>query len=316
MAYERREFPDWSWSHSRNRTFQECPRRYYYHYYGSHNGWEDDADLLSASAYRLKQLTNLPLEMGGAVHDAAAFAVQSARTRGDVPGFDQLYQRVRGVLNQAYMESKDREEWERRPRRRKMFHEFYYDSGLSEANIARSKERISDCLTNLLEAKSFREAVAAPYVEVKEVEGFVTFDVDGSPVHGVPDLVYRLGDDTWTVADWKTGGGDADWEQVAIYALYVQSRHGVDVERIVGRIEWLSQGRTDEHRFTEEELEKTRGRIVDSIGAMRGYLEDVYANMPREMEAFPLIDDTSRCRYCNFYELDREEIASRAQGPF
>ena len=220
------------------------------------------------------------------------------------------------AASHRWIRAKDREEWERRPRYRKMFHEFYYDSGLSDVAIARSRERIGDCLTNLVGSRSFREAVAAPYVEVKEVEGFVTFDIDGSPVHGVPDLVYRLGDDTWTVADWKTGGGEADWDQVAIYALYVQSRHGVDVERIVGRIEWLSQGRADEHRFTEEELAATRDRIVFSIRAMRGYLEDVNANMPREMEAFPLIDDTSRCRHCNFYELDRDEIASRIQGPF
>ena len=49
---------------------------------------------------------------------------------------------------------------------------------------------------------------------------------------------------------------------------------------------------------------------------MRGYLEDVPANMPREREAFPLREDTSVCRFCNFYELDQEEIASRVPGPF
>jgi hypothetical protein len=31
---------DFSWSRSRDNTFQECKRRYYYHYYGSWGGWE------------------------------------------------------------------------------------------------------------------------------------------------------------------------------------------------------------------------------------------------------------------------------------
>ena len=316
MAYERREFPEWSWSYSRRGTFQECPRKYYYHYYGSHNGWEDDADPLTTSAYRLKQLTNLFMETGGAIHSAAAFAVQSARTRDNVPGSDALHDMVRNQLNQAYVESKDRDEWERSPRRRKMFHEFYYDTGLSETAIEQSKERIRDCLTNLVESESFREANAAPYVEVKEVEGFVTFDVEDTRVHAVPDLVYRLGDDTWTVTDWKTGREDVDWEQVGVYALYVQSRHGIEAQKIRGRIEWLAHGSADEHWFSEDELAGTRGRVVDSIAAMRGYLEDPNANMPRELEAFPLREDTSVCRFCNFYELDREEIGSRVPGPF
>ena len=135
MAYERKEFPEWSWSYSRRGTFQECPRKYYYHYYGAHNGWEDDTEPQTAAAYRLKQLTNLHMEMGGAIHSAVAFAVQSARTRDDVPGFDVLHDMVRNQLNQAYMESKDRDAWERSPRRRKMFHEFYSDLGLSETAI-------------------------------------------------------------------------------------------------------------------------------------------------------------------------------------
>ena len=150
MAYERREFPDWSWSHSRRRMFQECPRMYFYQYYGSHNGWDERAPDPVRSAYRLKQLTALPLEMGGAIHSAAAFAVQSARSGGGIPSFDTLHDKVRHDLNRAWKESQDRSAWERAPRRRKMFHEFYYGTGLTEPAIKESRQHIRTCLTNLL----------------------------------------------------------------------------------------------------------------------------------------------------------------------
>ena len=34
---------EFSWSRSRDATFQDCKRKYFYHYYGSWGGWEADA---------------------------------------------------------------------------------------------------------------------------------------------------------------------------------------------------------------------------------------------------------------------------------
>ena len=31
---------EFSWSRSRDGTFQDCRRRYFYHYYGAWGGWE------------------------------------------------------------------------------------------------------------------------------------------------------------------------------------------------------------------------------------------------------------------------------------
>ncbi len=319
MPYERTEYPSWSWSHSRREMFQECPRKYGYQYYASHNGWEDEAPEFARSAYRLKQLTSLPLEIGGAVHAAAAFAIQSARSGGGVPSLDTLRTQVRNTLNRAYTESKDRAEWERWPNRRKMFHEFYYDTGLSDTAIDESKQRIEACLTNLVASESYREAIAAPFVEVKEVENFVTFDLEGTPIHGVPDLLYRLGDDTWTVTDWKSGRESRDpdqLDQLAVYALYLRDRHNVESSNMRVRIEWLESGNATDHTFSDGDLDASRSQILDSMALMQQYLTDPAANSPRDQAAFPLRDDLSMCRYCKFYELDQAEIALQSPGPF
>ena len=162
MPYEFREYPMFSWSHSRRTTFQECPRKYYYHYYASHNGWEATAPEGARLVYRLKNLTSLPLEIGAAIHEAASTAIHAVRSGDNAPTAEMLYSTARNRLNKAWKESQNRPEWERSPKWRRMFHEFYYDTGIGENKIADAKDRIMKCLENLLVSVSFREAIASP----------------------------------------------------------------------------------------------------------------------------------------------------------
>ena len=43
MPAEFGPLPEFSWSQTRRSTFRDCPRMYYWQYYGSWKGWEDDA---------------------------------------------------------------------------------------------------------------------------------------------------------------------------------------------------------------------------------------------------------------------------------
>ena len=317
MPYEFRECPTFSWSHSRRTTFQECPRKYYYHYYASHNGWEATAPEGARLAYRLKNLTSLPLEIGAAIHEAASTAIHAVRSGDKAPTAEMLYSTARNRLNKAWKESQYRPEWERSPKWRRMFHEFYYDTGIGEDKIAGAKDRIMKCLGNLLASVSFREAIASPHCEIKNVEEFATFDIDGTDIHAVPDLVYRRGDGAWMVVDWKSGHAqNENAGQGSVYALYVRQRHGVEAPNIVVRIEQLLHGVSQDHSFTQDDLDGCVQDIRDSISAMKTYLRDPGLNAPVDKAGFSLRSDTTVCRFCNFYELDRDEIASAQDGPF
>ena len=317
MAYERREYPAFSWSHSRRATFRECPRKYYYHYYASHNGWEDTAPESARLAYRLKNLTSLPLEIGAAIHEAASTAIHRARSGASELTAETLYSIARDRLNKAWVESKDWPKWERSPKWRRMFHEFYYDTGIGEDKIADARDQVMKCLGNLLSSVSFQEAVASPTCEVKNVEEFITFNIDGTDIHAVPDLVYRKGDGTWMVVDWKSGyAQDDNAGQALVYALYVHERYGVSPSDIMVRIEQLVHGASQDRSFTQDDLDDCIEDIRDSISAMKTYLSDAGLNAPVEKTGFSLRSDTSVCRFCNFYELDRDEIASIQKGPF
>ena len=189
--------------------------------------------------------------------------------------------------------------------------------GIGETRIAEAKERLHTCLNNLLASTSFREAAAAPFTEVKNVEQFITFNLDDTPVHAVPDLIYRRGDGSWRVVDWKSGDVRRDaGNQAMVYALYLRERHNADRGDIMARIEWLAGGEAEELSIAQSELDRFAAGIRDSVAAMRAYLADAAANAPLAPAAFPLRDDRSLCRYCKFYQLDRDEIADGLDGPF
>ena len=60
---------EFSWSISRDRVFQICPRQYYFNYYGYWGGWESNAPQRVKQIYVLKQLKNRYMWSGAKVHD-------------------------------------------------------------------------------------------------------------------------------------------------------------------------------------------------------------------------------------------------------
>ncbi len=318
MVFEHREHPEFSWSQSRRSTFRSCPRQYYWQYYGSHNGWYDDADETARLAYRLKKLSSFYEFLGGAIHELAADAIKGAR--GDEPPLtaDELFQVGRDKLNRAYAQSKRLKDWKRRPNRITMFHDFYYGTGPSRDMIDRIRDRLRTCTENLLESESYREALQAPFVEVKEVDrGPEFFTFEGYTVWAQPDLLYRTGDGEYHVVDWKTGQTDDTHPlQLRTYGLYVQSRADLEPHAIVGRLEYLLKGSGTTVPLGSSELDAEQREIRDSIAAMQKYVADPSTNAARPKDDFPLKDDTSECRYCKFYELCQDEIEGTVAGPF
>src|SRR2546426_8104551 len=61
---------EFSWSRSRDNTFQECRRRYFYHYYGAWGGWDAGATEDVRRLYILKQLASRQQWAGRVVHEA------------------------------------------------------------------------------------------------------------------------------------------------------------------------------------------------------------------------------------------------------
>lgn len=308
-GYVRREYPQWSWSFSRQQTLLSCPRRYYYNYYGSHNGWESGASAEASLAYRLKKLTNLYLALGDALHKSAFQMVERVVEGRSLPGADVVEEEMRRQLRRVWKSSRDEKDYFlRRPNRVDMLQEFYYQMEISEATLAKINQRLRQVAVALVAVPVWDELGAAG-AEVIASEQFDTFAIDDTPVFAVPDLLYRSPDGRWVIVDWKTGEEVEDnQEQVALYALYVHKKHGIPPEQIGARLEYLNLGSRREFAFTIEDLQRVENEARISIKEMREFLVDPVENIPQPKEAFALTEARGQCPWCNFYELCQKEL--------
>lgn len=309
-GYVRREYPEWSWSFSRDQLFSTCLRRYYYNYYGSHNGWEFQAPKEVALAYRLKKLSNIYLVLGDAVHKSAAEIVERVIKGDGVPQVDQVEEEIRRQLRRVWKSSRDEGDvFLRRPNRVDMLHEFYYGLGISEEVIAKINERATTTAKNLVATDIWSELLTDG-TRLVSYEQFDTFPLGGTPVYAVPDLLYVDAKGQWTIVDWKTGEDtEENREQVALYALYVLRKHGVERSNIVAKLEYLNLGERQEFTFSQAELEAVEQGAMASMEKMRNLLSDPDQNIPLAKEHFPLTSARQYCLWCNFYELCQRELA-------
>src|SRR5204863_471020 len=99
---------DFSWSRSRDGAFQECKRKYYYHYYGAWGGWDAAASEEVRRLYILKQLASRQQWAGRVVHDAVEMALHAFAQGRDIPVepfIADVIERMRGDWSDARLEA-------------------------------------------------------------------------------------------------------------------------------------------------------------------------------------------------------------------
>ena len=102
MTFEIKPYPEFSWSISRQRKLDQCPRGYFYTYYLGWNGWMDDAPTETRVAYRLGKLTSLDALLGQQIDVRARELEAAARAGAVLPEADELETRTREALRQLW----------------------------------------------------------------------------------------------------------------------------------------------------------------------------------------------------------------------
>jgi len=313
MSHEPLPYPDFSWSHSRDRTLVECTRAYYWRFYGSHNGWRADAEPERRLAYALKHLTTLPLVLGTAIHACARDCALATRSRRPRPPFEVLLARVSADLNRTVLGSHHRARFLRDPKRSPMLHEAWYRGRQDGAAVARAVAKARLCLRTLLDAGVWTEIEACPPESLTVVDSPEAFVHGGWAVYAGPDVVYRPGGRQVVILDWKTGDETDAEMQIAVYALYCRKALGLRFRdgEWFGRVVNLASGEDRTIEITRLDLLGAAERIHASVGAMHALLQDPERNEPRAREMFPVVPPERRfaCRECAFFALCEEELA-------
>lgn len=305
-------YPSFSWSHSRDSLFLLCARKYYWQYYGAHNGWLPEAEPEAQHAFVLKHLTALPLVLGTTVHQLAREMALAIRQGKPLPSLEALIRRTRDELNRAVLASYHRSSFIQHPTQHQMLHEIWRDGELDGALVERIRTKMHACLAALHNCSAWDDLRACDPSSILAVDTMGTFVVDGVTIFAAPDLVYSPQPDNVVLIDWKTGSESGVELQLPLCALLVRDSLGIPfAERSwQGRVINLSTGEETWYDLASADLELAEHRIRTSIAAMRGYLIDPVQNAPLPKDAFPLVAPAKRaqCHTCKFYELCAREL--------
>ena len=290
---------EFSWSFSRQQTFESCLRRYYYRYYVFWNGWRADAPPEARSAYRFSKMMSLPMLIGTAVHETIEEVLRSAQ-RGH--RLEDPVNYLRGRLNQRWLDSK-KERWRSQgPKRCPPLYEHYYDLPISKERLARLKDLAISSLENLLASDLYRSMLAAGTENWRSIEALDVLPIGGERAFVSPDFAFDHDGETW-ILDWKTGAPRDDLEfQLLCYALYARDLWQRPADRLRAFDVFLPEVRLHEVEIDDSRLEETRDRLVERMAVMKSVLADPEANRA-EIDQFPGTEDARECEHCFFREM-------------
>jgi hypothetical protein len=307
-----RPFPEFSWSHSRDRSLAECARAYFWRYYGGHNGWLPEAPEEARVAYALKQLTSFPMILGTAIHACARDCALAVRHRAPRPTFDVMLACVSDALNRAVIGSHHRGGFLRDPKRVTMLLDAWHSGRADSSGLVEAMAKARLCLRALETSAVWDDLEGCRPEWITVPDGPEAFVHEGWPVYAGPDLVYRPDERRVVIVDWKTGD-DSDAElQIPLYALYCRTVLGLAFreDEWFGRVVNLSTGEDTTFVIGRYELLRAAERVRASVQAMQTLLADPDRNVPRPREHFPLApaERRQRCPFCPFYTLCEEEF--------
>lgn len=288
---------EFSWSKSRHAKLEECPRQYYYQYYGSWGGWEWDADPAVRELYILKKLTTRPAWAGSTVHDAVKQVLTVLRDGGLPPDLPRVIDATHRRMQAQFRESRDR-----LYRVRKAFGlvEHEYEEPVSDQDWKDNWEAVKACLEAFFGSRWLTLAASLPRERWLPIDELGSFRFEGTKIFAAPDFAYRTADGGAVVVDWKTGQQrESDREQLLGYAMFARDTWDVPLEKLECRVVYLPSAAEDEVRVDAPEVEAFSARMRTSIERMKSLLDDPAENTAR-LDRFPATGDERACRRCPF----------------
>jgi hypothetical protein len=298
---------EFSWSRSRDNLFQECRRKYFYHYYGAWGGWEPDAPDEARRLYVLKQLSSRQQWAGKTVHEAVEWALRALFEGRELPEswlVDETVKRMR----REWKASNDKQYWQS-PKSAALF-EHEYGVAVRPEEWQLLRDHVVRCLRNFYRLDLLADIRQTPRERWIMIEEIRAFDFEGTPVYGAPDFAYWSREERLALVDWKTGNGDPEESgfQLGIYALYAKEVLKVEPQRVDLVLVNLREPKASRIPWDEKLLEEIKERFRLSVRSMKAWLRDPASNLA-VMEDFEKTEDPRLCRRCNFRSACRPELS-------
>jgi hypothetical protein len=253
----------------------------------------------------LKRLSNRFTWGGSVVHSVIRQALHSIRKGADPDG-SALTANARSLMRKDFAASK-RHAY-RTENIRKEFHglvEHEYDEALGDEVWKKNWQNVEAALGWFFSSRwptLARTLDDSAWLEIDEMDFDKShFGLEGVKVFAAPDLAYVDTDGTTHIVDWKTGRSrDSYDDQVVLYALYLQKRYGLPIERMTADLVYLNESCEKSVAVEQAAIADVLRRFAASVHEMRSLLNDAVRNEPRPEEAFEKTDTPAKCGTCPF----------------
>ncbi|HEV8672875.1 MAG TPA: PD-(D/E)XK nuclease family protein [Methylomirabilota bacterium] len=298
-----------SWSRSRGVMFEECRRKYFYHYYGAWGGWAADAPADVRRLYVLKQLTGRQGWAGRVVHEAIEMALKVLHAGRDLPEAWLLDETVRRMRQEWLFSRHGR--YRETPKGPLALFEHEYGIDVPARTWQVLRDHVLRCLRNFHRLPLLAEIRRTPPERWILIEDIRAFDFEGTPVYAAPDFGYWTTDDRLALVDWKTGAPDPEETalQLGCYALYARDILETPPERVDLFEVNLRESAVTVHPWDVARVEAMRARLRLSIRAMKAWLRDPDTNGAM-LDDFERTEELRICRWCNFRAVCRPEFGT------
>jgi len=306
---EKRFTNRFSWSVSRDRVFDECPRKYYFMYYGSWSGWESEADERTRKLYVLKRLSTRATWAGSVVHDCIKQSLQNVSRRIPVLPVDEILDITLDRMRRDFRNSRAGRYWE--DIRSFGLFEHEYALEIPDARWKETAAHVEHCLRTFYASDVWRTLARTDPDDFLEIEEYTEFPIDDERVLMRLDLALRETNHI-VVWDWKTGRREspASRFQMACYAACASQRYGVPVAHVKARRFELATGEVMKDSIGERELEEVISYIRGRIRDMKSLLDDPVANRATE-ERFAKVERPDTCGRCCFRKVCNPRVGPR-----
>jgi hypothetical protein len=303
---------DFKWSVSRDRTFRECPRQYWFNHYGFWGGWNYDIEPRTRDIYVLKQLKSRPTWVGEVVHDCIKHSIENLSRGIAILPTERILEMTRNRMRNDFRVSRDGL-YRDNPKSACGLFEHEYRVPVTNEQWRDSADTVDRCLVTFYRTGVGTVARHKPG-DFLEIERFSNFTLDGVAVTVKLDCATRETDHV-VVWDWKTGrreGADAKL-QLACYAFYVHQAYGVPIHRVSMRRFELSGGVVHERTIAERELGEILDYVRGSIADMQSLLDDPERNIGVE-DRFSKVERREVCLRCNFFKVCGPNVGGEVPG--
>jgi len=291
---------EFSWSKSRDALFNTCLRAYYYHYYGSWNGWQPDVPPDVRELYIMKNLETIPMLIGRVVHEVLEAVVGAMRRGWELP----VEQAIDMGLDPLHDDFEDSRKglYRSQPKKLLGLQDHYYGIAISEESFQQAMATMKECITSFHNTHTYRRMTKFGPSSIMEFEELKSMILAGTKVWVKLDLMARDLDDTVVVVDWKTGPTPAaeDAElQLRIYGIYAVETYGLAADQLLAVEENLRLRERHVYPLDEAILDEAREDIKRSVQQMQGLLRNPDGNVAF-VQDFPMTDNLGLCTYCRF----------------